>query len=177
MSHNLVTIASFSGPIEANLARNRLAAGGITGILAGEEVVTMVWAFTNTVGGIRLQVEERDTEAAVAALERNAEEPWGSDVKFEPTGEADDEEPPPTPREASAERAYRAAFVAILFLPLQLYTFWLLIQVYLANEPMRPQYRRQAVVASWICLPFIVLFCLFFYQIVIQGYYIGWVLS
>ena len=68
MSDRLATVATFGCPVEANLARNRLEAAGIKAFLADEETVGMVWHLTNALGGIKLQVGDRDAEEALAIL-------------------------------------------------------------------------------------------------------------
>lgn len=69
---DLVTIAAFSYPIEAHLARTMLEREGIRVFVADEYTVTVNWLYSNLVGGVKLQVRESDRAAAVEVLERAA---------------------------------------------------------------------------------------------------------
>jgi hypothetical protein len=71
MSDGLATVATFGSPVEANLARNQLEAAGIKAFLADEETVGMVWPLTNALGGIQLQVGDRDAKEALAILAKS----------------------------------------------------------------------------------------------------------
>lgn len=66
---NLVTVASFWSPVEANIAAEKLRGGGIICFLDGEnfQAVTGGW-YANTAGGVKLQVREEDAAAARASL-------------------------------------------------------------------------------------------------------------
>jgi hypothetical protein len=171
---DLATVATFWSSVEANLARNRLAAEGISSCLQGEEAVAMTWSLTNAVGGILLQVQARDVERALACLgESRADtdpaldegERWsdtgldGGNEEPDAVGrEPGDEEPPPTRREENADRAWRGAFLGLLFLPLQLYVSWLLLGVFLSEELLRGKHRRHAWWAAAVNLPLMVVF-------------------
>lgn len=63
-----VTIATFSLPTEAHLARLRLEAADITCLLLDEHMVSVNWLLSPAVGGIKLQVPEDQAEAARHAL-------------------------------------------------------------------------------------------------------------
>lgn len=52
----LVTIAAYSFPHEAHLARVRLEAEGIPVFIADEHTVNMQWLYSNALGGVRVQV-------------------------------------------------------------------------------------------------------------------------
>jgi hypothetical protein len=54
----LVTIATFSFPHEAHLAKVRLDAFGIPSFIADEHTINMQWFYSNALGGVRLQVPE-----------------------------------------------------------------------------------------------------------------------
>ncbi|HZU35229.1 MAG TPA: hypothetical protein VFA18_04955 [Gemmataceae bacterium] len=68
-------------------------------------------------------------------------------------------EPPPNVREQTARRAVRGAVLGLLLWPLQLYVFWLLLRVFLSDEPLTPETRRLATIAACINLPVIALCC------------------
>lgn len=60
-----------------------------------------------------------------------------------------------SPRERAAERAYRAAVLGLLLLPLQFYVFWLVVKVFASDDRLGPRPRRRAVVAGVISTPFV----------------------
>ncbi|MGI9275337.1 MAG: DUF2007 domain-containing protein [Endozoicomonas sp.] len=55
----LVTIARFSFPYEAHLARGLLEVESIPAFVADEHTVSMNWLYSNALGGVRLQVPAR----------------------------------------------------------------------------------------------------------------------
>ena len=167
MSERLRTLATFGSPVEANLARNRLEAAGIQAFLADEETVGMAWHLTNAIGGVRLQVANRDAEEALAILaetnasgllvpeQTEAASPQRSDAEQLLElggGDLDEPEPVPTSREQNAERAFRGAVFGLLVLPLQLYVFWLLLKVFVSDARLGPAQRHRALAPrSSIC--------------------------
>lgn len=56
MSKNWITVASFSQPVEAHLAKARLEADGITCIVSDEYLVRVDWLLSNAIGGVKLMV-------------------------------------------------------------------------------------------------------------------------
>jgi hypothetical protein len=52
----LVTIATFSFPHEAHIAKAHLDSVGIPSFVADEYTVNMYWLLSNAMGGVRLQV-------------------------------------------------------------------------------------------------------------------------
>jgi Putative prokaryotic signal transducing protein len=68
----LVTVASFTSPWEAQLARARLEAEGIESIVADEHVVRLHWVISNAVGGVKVRVRPEDAERASEALTASA---------------------------------------------------------------------------------------------------------
>lgn len=81
MSDRLVTVASFSNAIEANIARNALEEAGIPACLADEEMVNALSLLSNILGGVKLLVRESDGQAACSLLnELNRPEENSSDV-------------------------------------------------------------------------------------------------
>ena len=69
MADVLVTIARFASSHEAHLARGMLETHGIFVALLDENVTRALGAAGRYVGGIRLQVRERDAASAVELLE------------------------------------------------------------------------------------------------------------
>lgn len=64
----LTTIATFSKPYEAHIARSRLEAQGIPAFVADEHTITMNWLYSQAMGGVRLQVPSCYRELAVTTL-------------------------------------------------------------------------------------------------------------
>ena len=135
----------------------------------------MAWYLADALGGIKLQVSQKDVEAARAILAENApsdgapsrdgsvpsaetEEPQGSEASD--SAEEDLPEPPLTVREQTTDRALRAALFGILFVPLELYALWLLVKVFVSDEPLRAEKRRNALAAAIVT--FLVLLGLYF---------------
>ena len=77
-SDRLVTVAAFSEPIEAHLARSRLECEGLSCSLADEHIVGVYWLSASAVGGVKLQVRERDREHALRVLEETSARPAAS---------------------------------------------------------------------------------------------------
>jgi len=182
MSDTVKTVATFWDPIEADLARNYLKSRGMPVVLEGAESVSMAWLLTNAVGGIKLQVREEDADTALAILAEGAPagppasaqpgEEISSASEVEPFDErgaedAAESEPALSRREQNADRAFRGAVLGLLFIPLQMYVFWLLLKVFLSDEPLRPDKRRNAILAGIINLPMVFGFCLFFRAILL----------
>lgn len=74
----LITIAAFREPIEAHLARSRLECEGVTCKLADEHTAGVYAAAAPAVGGVKLQVRERDRERALRLLEEASARPTAS---------------------------------------------------------------------------------------------------
>ncbi|MEZ5581637.1 MAG: DUF2007 domain-containing protein [Candidatus Competibacteraceae bacterium] len=67
----MVTIARFDFLPQAEIVRGRLLAEGIDCRLADQHLVQTDWLYSLAVGGIKLQVETKDVERALAILERD----------------------------------------------------------------------------------------------------------
>ena len=173
MPDDLVTVATFTSLAESNIARNLLDEEGIPAFLADETTVAMAWHLTTAVGGVKLQVPNSQKEEAISALKAAQETDVGSNWQITDEGlpdpdlvgtgsnEAEEIEPAPSERDLNAGRAFRGAVIGLLFLPLQLYVFCLLISVFVSNEPMDPKSKRQAWFGAMINLPLIAIFCIF----------------
>lgn len=70
---DIITIATFSTPYEAQLAKGLLEENGILACVADEYTVGINWLYSNAVGGVRLQVIESDAERALELLEMERE--------------------------------------------------------------------------------------------------------
>jgi hypothetical protein len=158
MDHNWITVASFADPVEANLTKNWLEEEGVSGFLEGEAMVGMAWFLTNAVGGIKLQVPERDAPRARDLLSQGLPEQRQAVRDAPAAEEADDAAPRLSRREQDADRALRASLLGLLFSPLQFYTLWLLGRVFVSNKPLGRAHRRNACVAAAIVLPVMLVF-------------------
>ncbi len=181
MSNDLVTVATFANPVEANIAKNRLEASGVRAFLANEETVDMDWLLGNALGWIKLEVGEQDADAARAVLNQHHGLKASSAVEIaevspaiaeaepilEPDEEDDQEEeeggdfdPALTIRERDAGRAFRGAVLGVLFLPIQLYVFYLLLKIFISEEPLGDRARekrsspRSSVSSHWLAPTF-----------------------
>jgi len=65
----LVTVRRYRDLAEALAGRSLLESAGIPAWIADENLVRMVWFYSNLVGGMRLQVDEQDEAAALEILE------------------------------------------------------------------------------------------------------------
>lgn len=65
----MTTIATFTTPEDAHLFRAWLEAQGIEGFLLDEYFVQLFWNYSNTLGGVRVAVDDSDAEAAINAHE------------------------------------------------------------------------------------------------------------
>lgn len=64
----LVTIASFSDPIKANLRKAKLESEGIPCVLADENMVSIIPIYSLAIGNIKLKVHELNAERAIRFL-------------------------------------------------------------------------------------------------------------
>lgn len=64
----LATVASFSFPHEAHIARAKLESEGIPVALADEHTVSMQWFYSNAIGGVKVQVPPSCAQRAIEIL-------------------------------------------------------------------------------------------------------------
>lgn len=64
MVEELVFVASFLWPLDANLAKSRLEADGLTCYLFDEMTITMNWLYSHALHGVKLYVKAGDLERA-----------------------------------------------------------------------------------------------------------------
>ena len=84
----LVTVRRYRDLTEAMVGRSLLESAGIPSWIADENLVRMDWFYSNLVGGMRLQVDERDDAAAREILEQGVPQtiPYGEEeVYVQPT--------------------------------------------------------------------------------------------
>jgi hypothetical protein len=70
-SSDLVTVASFDDSVSASLVMNRLKHAGLPAVLTHENAVTWFWYLSNAIGGIGVQVNSKDAEAARCLIEQH----------------------------------------------------------------------------------------------------------
>ncbi len=68
IGHTLVTIATFSYPAQAHVARTKLETEGILAFVADDNLIAADWLYSNAVGGVKLQVSEQNAERALEIL-------------------------------------------------------------------------------------------------------------
>ena len=68
---DLVTVATFDDSVSASLVMNRLRHAGLPAVLSQENVVTWFWYLSNAFGGIGVQVNSKDAEAARCLIEQH----------------------------------------------------------------------------------------------------------
>ena len=66
---NLVTVRQFRDLTDALAAKGSLESAGIECFLRDDNMVRMDWFYSNMIGGVRLQVDPEDLEAAAAVLD------------------------------------------------------------------------------------------------------------
>lgn len=60
----MITVGTFTTPEEAHLLRSRLESAGIPAYLHSEYAVQNQWAYSNAIGGVRVQISELDLAIA-----------------------------------------------------------------------------------------------------------------
>jgi len=80
----LVTLQHFRDIPEALLAKGKLESAGISSVLADGNLVRMDWLLSNAIGGVRLQVHQRDADSARAVLDEPIPEEFYPDEFGEP---------------------------------------------------------------------------------------------
>ncbi len=64
----LTTIATYTFPYEAQIAKAKLDSEGIPAFIADELTINMQWLYSNAMGGVRLQVLDDYAQQAIAVL-------------------------------------------------------------------------------------------------------------
>lgn len=67
--HELVTIATFTFPMDAYVPQSKLNSEGIWSLVADERIVNLDWRYCFALGRVRLQVRDSDVEQALRVLE------------------------------------------------------------------------------------------------------------
>ena len=134
---NFVVIATFNNSIEASLTQEILKTQGIESWFQDEATVNLAWHLTIAVGGIKLFVREQDEQLARTILDEyqaslNEETSENSDLGAEIEEEFHLEL---ISTDKILRQAFRAAVVGLIFLPLQLYSLWLLLTLFWKGLP------------------------------------------
>ncbi len=168
----VVTIANFENSIEANLAKQDLEAEAIAAFLADEITVNIAWHLTVAVRWIKLQVPEPDVERALSVLAEaetfNASTPsnWierlpqtalnpAQAAEFDSASDFNEYEGRIriSWTDEIVERLFRAAVFGLLFLPIQLYSLWLLVRLLVSLRIPSQRNWWKIVVAIFINFP------------------------
>ena len=141
-STNLVVIATFNNSVEATLSQKLLKAQGIESWFQDEATVNLAWYLTIAVGGIKLFVRAEDEQLARTILDDyqahlNQETSENNDLTPEM---AEESHLQLISTDKILRRALRVAMLSLIFLPLQLYSLWLLLTLFWKGLP---QTRRQ----------------------------------
>jgi hypothetical protein len=147
MVNNFVTVATFSNYVDANLAKQLLESAGIQCYLANESTLNTAWHLTVAVGWLKLQVHQADLEPAKDVLASSELAITADDLLEDDTDDNDfvkiswaDE---------TADRAFRTSVIGLilLFLPIQLYSLWLLIRLFVSRRQISPNRRLKVIIA------------------------------
>lgn len=187
MNDRLITIATYSTAVEANLARVYLEKHEIKVSLSDENFVTTMWQLGNAVNGVKLVVLERDAERALELMndyhKMSADETTDpADSEQEYDDPADDEEPEepvtprhqpaeeqsPTPHDELASRAVRCAMFGLFVCPLQYAAAYFLLKLAFTDGEFTARGRLHRTVAIWICVLSLLLHAMYF-----KYYYFG----
>lgn len=68
MSQDWVTVATFSHPVEAHLAKTKLESEGIACVVIDEYLVRVNWLLSNAIGGVKVMVPGWEADRARDAL-------------------------------------------------------------------------------------------------------------
>lgn len=120
----------------------------------------LAWHLGSAIGGVKLRVAEGDVDRAIAVLEApRSTSNWGDeseidqiDAAFEAEmDESEEEEVDNTSlRNESVARAFRAAVIGMFFVPLLLYSIWLLVGVAFEPGKLDSSDRRRVALALMI---------------------------
>lgn len=115
----LITVGSFTGPLEAHLAKGRLEAEGIPVFIAHENHIWANWVYSHALGGVKLQVAREFAEEAKKILHHHLR----GDYEHTLREQFPDLEERKCPKCGSKEFKSRLPFVTVLLIVL---TFGLL---------------------------------------------------
>lgn len=117
----MITVATFSFPHEAHIAKLKLDAKEIPAFVADEHTINMQWLYSSAIGGVKLQVPAPFVEQAIQALAEDFSDLLESD-------DEDDREEPRCPACGSQAltpyiRGKKPAFLVFLLLGFPLFFY------------------------------------------------------
>ena len=117
----MITVATFSFPHEAHIAKLKLDAKEIPAFVADEHTINMQWLYSSAIGGGKLQVPEPFAEQAIQALAEDFSDLLESD-------DENDREEPRCPACGSQKmtpyiRGKKPAFLVFLLLGFPLFFY------------------------------------------------------
>lgn len=78
-----ITIASFTGPLEAHIAKGRLETEGVPAFIAHEHHIWAAWFLSNALGGVKIQVLATDHDKAKQIMDAHINGEYEEDLKQE----------------------------------------------------------------------------------------------
>jgi hypothetical protein len=175
VADDLATAAVFGDLTQAQAARLLLEAAGVPAFVADENMAAGVFSFGAAIGGIKLQVPKSRLEETLRLLDERMPDGEVTDWSEVDVGHPEESEPEtnepasvPTPvesvpveptgeltlRERRADGMFRACVLGAVFIPALLFAFWRLLQIWVSEERLRPEYRRKAQLAAAFVLPY-----------------------
>lgn len=119
----MITVATFSFPYEAHIARAKLESEGIPAFVVDEHTINAQWLYSQAMGGVRLQVSNKHAARASQILQTDysdiVEEQEGTDPIICPKCRSSNVE--------QIVQGKKMAFVAFLFLGFPLWRYKYLV--------------------------------------------------
>lgn len=141
-------VASFDTLIEAELARGRLEAEGISARIVDGNTVSIAQHLSGALGGVKLVVAESDDAAARALLFAPSALAEGEAVlDAELSREPEAALPTLDTPDGVAERALRAAVLGFVLFPPLLHLWSLVLAAQVRGRPLSARARRRVVIA------------------------------
>lgn len=81
--NSLITVATYSFPHEAEIARATLESQDILAFVADAHTINMQWLYSDAMGGVRVQVQQKNFEAAKLILNTDYSSLVDSDIANE----------------------------------------------------------------------------------------------
>ena len=106
----LETVASFTDPLQAHIARGRLEAEGVPAYVIHENHVWAAWFLSNALGGVKLQVVEADARRAREILAADREGEYAGILELP----GDEATPPACPHCGAADSFARFSWQTLL---------------------------------------------------------------
>ena len=80
---NLITVGTFTSPIEAHIAKGRLETEGINTFIANENHIWANWMYSQALGGVKILVLEPDAEKALEIIKKHINGEFEAELKEE----------------------------------------------------------------------------------------------